>query len=122
MTTSRINNMEKQFFLSKLRLHFNLREPNGHQPTPVYGVVCFHGRQHRYPTGVKVNPAYWDRKSQTALIQPQMSALCLRNNHVCNRRLDQLREFFDQLKKDIELNPECLDHLPALLSKLFYGA
>ena len=114
--------MEKQFFLSKLRLHFNLREPNGHQPTPVYGVVCFHGRQHRYPTGVKVNPAYWDRKNQTALIQPQMSALCLRNNHLCNRRLDQLREFFDQLKKDIELNPECLDHLPALLSKRFYGA
>lgn len=117
MTTSRINNMEKQFFLSKLRLHFNLREPNGHQPTPVYGVVCIHGRQHRYPTGVKVDPAYWDRKNQTALIQPQMSALCLRNNHVCNRRLDQLRELFDQLKKDIEQAPECLDHLPALLSK-----
>jgi len=51
-----------------------------------------------------------------------MSALSQQNSHLCNRRLEQLREFFDQLKKDIELNPECLDHLPALLSKLFYGA
>lgn len=87
--------MEKQVFLD-FGLRFNLRQTKENKPTIIYAVYVWNGTQHKVNTNLKVYPAHWDNKSQSATVSNRLSKLENKNNRIANERLFFIRDSFDE--------------------------
>ena len=99
--------MENQVFLD-FGLRFNLRQTKQNKPTIIYAVFMWKGVQYKINTSVKVYPAHWDSKSQSATVSNRLSKLNNHNNRIVNKRISEIMTSFYNLKcyicENIEVN------------------
>ena len=107
--------MERQIFISEFTLHFNLRKPKSDKPTAIFAVVYINGRQLKFPTGVKVYPHQWNKRTQKAYVSVQLTELDNANNAMCNGVLQQYRTQFEEFRNDICSDLAKLDRIKQLL-------
>lgn len=75
-------------------VRFNLRVRNSNKPTTLYCKVCVEGKQHRFPTGLKVYPKQWDNDLQLAVISNVQSKIDNYNNKIVNDKIAEFKESF----------------------------
>lgn len=107
--------MERQIFISEFTLHFNLRKPKSDKPTAIFAVVYINGRQLKFPTGVRVLPCQWNKRTQKAYISVQLTELDNANNTICNGVLQQYRQQFEAFRNDVCSDVSKLDRKKQLL-------
>ena len=89
--------MEKQLFLD-FGLRFNLRQTKLNKPTIIYGVFVWNGVQYKVNTSLKVYPAHWDNKTQTAIVSNRLSNLDNWNNRITNKKIVSIKTLFLEKK------------------------
>lgn len=107
--------MEQQFFVSEIKCNFNLRQPHGCRPTPIYFVVRINGRQLKFATGVKVCPSLWNKKAQIALVSHKLSKLENHNNSIVNCKISLILERFSEFKSYLCSHIEELSNCESIL-------
>lgn len=84
-----MNDFKLQDWSFLAKPHFNLRDPKGVKPTPLYLVFRIKEKQHKIPLGVKVIPAQWDKKAKKAMISSSLSEMENRNNFIANNKISE---------------------------------
>ena len=113
--------MEKQIFLSDIRYHFNLRKPNKDKATNIYLVLYFNGKQIKLPTGLKVNPYYWNKDKEEAYISFKISKSDNDNNKIVNIRIREIKDSFDKFKAYICDNHNLVDNIKPIIRRFIYN-
>ena len=98
--------MQNQFFINEISCNFNLRKPKvNDKPTNVYCVIYQKGKQHYFATGLKVLPSQWNKRKQIAVVSNTLSPLDNHNNNILNKKIDQLKGFYEEYIKYLCNNP-----------------
>lgn len=92
---------QKQFFIDSISFHFNLRNPKGEKPTPIYMVIRLEGKQYKYPLGCKIIPSQWDKRKERPFISPYLSELDNRNNFIIINKMSLMKTLFFDVKSYI---------------------
>ncbi len=92
---------QKQFFISSISYHFNLRNPKGEKPTPIYMVVRLYGKQYKFPLGCKVIPSQWNKKKELPFISPYLSKLDNHNNSIVINKISLKKLLIEEILKSI---------------------
>lgn len=90
------SNEKRQYFYEEIKARFYLRKPKSKRPTRIFLVVYIGGKQHRYPTQVRVYPSQWNSKKQLAVVSNVQSEQDNRNNIIVNEHLTKLRHYFSE--------------------------
>jgi len=112
--------MEKQIFLNKINCRFNLRKPKIEEPTNIYLVVSFGGKQTKLTTGVKVHPNHWNAKKQEAYMSLRLTELDNVNNLIVNEKLQELRILFMEFKHYLCEHPDYINQGITILKRYIY--
>lgn len=59
-------NIFEEFNYGSMEISFYLKEANSTKETPIYTRVCYEGRKLKYYISEKINPKYWNKKTQRA--------------------------------------------------------
>lgn len=92
---------QKQFFIDSISYHFNLRNPKGEKPTPIYMVIRLEDKQYKYPLGCKIIPSQWDKRKERPFISPYLSELDNRNNFIIINKMSLMKTLFFDVKSYI---------------------
>ena len=92
---------QKQFFIDSISFHFNLRNPKGEKPTPIYLVIRLEGKQYKYPLGCKIIPSQWDKRKERPFISPYLSELDNQNNFIIINKMSLVKTLFFDVKSYI---------------------
>lgn len=103
---NKIKGMEQQIFIREIVAHFNLRQPKGNKPTPIYMVVRVGKKQLKFPIGCKIYPSQWNKKTERAFISPMLSELDNRNNFIVNSKISDYLFGFREVLNYICNEPE----------------
>jgi integrase len=102
-------------------VHFVLREPNSTKPTPIILIYRFGSERLKYPTGQKINPAYWDTATQRPkkkdLPDAETKRQCKDLELLLNRFEDELTKINSVVIR--EKIPPTLDFYREELDKIF---
>ena len=90
------SNEKRQYFYEEIKARFYLRKPKSKRPTRIFLVVYIGGKQHRYPTQVRVYPSQWNSKKQLAVVSNVQSEQDNRNNKIVNEHLIKVRHYFSE--------------------------
>ena len=89
-------NKKQQYFYEEIKARFYLRKPKSKRPTRIFLVVYISGKQHRYPTQVRVYPSQWNSKKQLAVVSNVQSEQDNHNNKIVNEHLITVRRYFSE--------------------------
>ncbi len=112
--------MEKQIFLNKVNCRFNLRKPKIEEPTNIYLVVWYDGKQTKLTTGVKVYPNHWNAKKQEAYVSTRLTELDNMNNLIVNEKLQELKMLFVEFKYYLCEHPDDINQGITILKRYIY--
>lgn len=84
----------EQIFFEESRCRFNLRNPKGSKPTPIYLVTSIKGKQYKVTTSVKVYPSQWNQSLQVAVVSNINTKQSNKNNRFVNERLNKIRGYY----------------------------
>lgn len=96
---------QKQFFISRISYHFNLRNSKADKPTPIYMVIRLQGKQYKFSLGVKIIPSQWDKKKERPFISPYLTKLDNQNNQIVFNKISEYIVLFGNLLTYIYNNP-----------------
>ena len=106
--------MEEQVFLD-FKLQFNLRQKKKNQPTIVYAVFTYSGKQIKINTSAKVYPNQWNHKRQIATISNGQTPLDNNNNKIVNDIIKRASIAFENEKLYLCNN---IDELPSVFNRM----
>lgn len=109
--------MEEQVFFNDVRCSFNLRQPKSDKATNIYLVAYINGEQIKVSTNVKVNAAHWNKERQEAYISFRLTTLDNNNNKIVNKRLNEIRNDFNDFKTYICNNPILIGNAKEILRR-----
>ena len=110
---------QKQFFVDSISYHFNLRNPKGEKPTPIYMVIRLEGKQYKYPLGCKIIPSQWDKRKERPFISPYLSELDNRNNFIIINKITLMKTLFFDVKSYICNNQTDLMGIKKIIDEKF---
>lgn len=108
---------QKQFFIDSISFHFNLRNPKGEKPTPIYMVIRLEGKQYKYPLGCKIIPSQWDKRKERPFISPYLSELDNRNNFIIINKINLMKTLFFDVKSYICNNQTDLTDIKKIIDE-----
>lgn len=85
-----MNKFKSQDWSFLAKPHFNLRNPKGVKPSPLYLVFRIKERQFKISVGVKVIPTQWNKKEGRAMISASLSEIENRNNFITNNKISEI--------------------------------
>lgn len=112
--------MAEQLFFKEVKAHFNLRSRKQSKPTNIYLVVCLNGKQHKFPTGVKVYPDHWNERIGEAITSLRLHEMDLRNNIYTNEVLSEMMGRFNEFKEFICSHPDKVINCEQMLKSYIY--
>lgn len=89
----------KQFFISEVQHHYNLRTPKGVRPTTVFFIVTVNGKQVKHSTGLRIYPRQWNSEQNRANVGCTIPLLEQRNNRLLNEKISLLDSRFSDFKR-----------------------
>lgn len=113
--------MAEQLFFKEVKAHFNLRSRKQSKPTNIYLVVCLNGKQHKFPTGVKVYPDHWNERIGEAITSLRLHEMDLRNNIYTNEVLGEMMDRFNEFKEFICSHPDRIANCEQMLKIYIYN-
>jgi len=113
--------MAEQLFFKEVKAHFNLRSRKQSKPTNIYLVVCLNGKQHKFPTGVKVYPDHWNERIGEAITSLRLHEMDLRNNIYTNEVLGEMMDRFNEFKEFICSHPDKIANCEQMLKTYIYN-
>lgn len=97
--------MKHQIFTERWRCGFQLRPTQPGMPATIYMTFYYRRRQHRFSTGVKVDPSDWDGEQGLAAERDTADALTLANNRIVNKTVRRFRAAFADFVADVRKYP-----------------
>lgn len=110
---------QEQFFINTISYHFNLRNPKGDKPTPIYMVIRLKGKQYKFPIGCKVIPLQWDKRKERPFISPYLNQLDNHNNQIAFNKILEYISMIRNFLTYIFNNPISEDDFLKLLNEKF---
>ena len=84
-----------------MKLHYYLHNSKAKTETSVWGLVSYQGRQYKLQTGIKTDPAWWNKKSQCAA-----SGFQYTGGELVNMRLNEHRRRVEALFREYLIRKE----------------